>query len=199
VKTAAMKSTHVILTPQWPSPVTRGRTPSASARTLRLTAHRTRHVHPNPLMMRLREIDIDLLGACNASLRGLVKEVPAPLVAEMLGYSSQVTQKHATAAAEPWSRYALVTSNSLAWRHSVNRNHGFRSNQSHASIALAFGRPTRSTTGTHVLFGTPSAKHSNARIVGWAAMASGSVPDKATALNKQQFLQVRPFKERAQP
>jgi hypothetical protein len=56
-------------------------------------------------MMRLREIGIDLLGARNASLRGLVKEVPAPLVAEMLGYSYQVTQKHAAAAAEPWSRY----------------------------------------------------------------------------------------------
>ncbi|MEC5181264.1 hypothetical protein RCH07_002629 [Arthrobacter sp. CG_A4] len=32
-------------------------------------------------------------------------KVPAPLVAEMLGYSYQVAQKHAAAAAEPWSRY----------------------------------------------------------------------------------------------
>ena len=66
------------------------------------------HIHPNTLMMRLREIGIDLLGARNASLRGLVKEVPAPLVAEMLGYSYQVTQKHAAAAADPWSRYAPI-------------------------------------------------------------------------------------------
>jgi hypothetical protein len=57
-------------------------------------------------MERLREIGIELLGARNASLRALVTEVPAPLVAEMLGYSYQVTQKHAAAAAEPWSRYA---------------------------------------------------------------------------------------------
>jgi hypothetical protein len=56
-------------------------------------------------MERLREIGINLSGAGNASLRALVAEVPAPLVAEMLGYSYQVTQKHATAAAEPWSRY----------------------------------------------------------------------------------------------
>jgi hypothetical protein len=56
-------------------------------------------------MERPREIGIGLLGARNASLRGLVTEVPAPLVAEMLGYSYQVTQKHAAAAAEPWSRY----------------------------------------------------------------------------------------------
>jgi hypothetical protein len=66
------------------------------------------HIHPNTLMIRLREVGIDLLGARNASLRALVKEVPAPLVAEMLGYSYQVTQKHATAAAEPWSRYPRI-------------------------------------------------------------------------------------------
>jgi hypothetical protein len=60
---------------------------------------------PNTLMERLRENGINLLGARNASLRALVTEVPAPLVAEMLGYSYQVTQKHATAAADPWSRY----------------------------------------------------------------------------------------------
>ncbi|MGN7148421.1 MULTISPECIES: hypothetical protein [unclassified Arthrobacter] len=66
------------------------------------------HIHPNTLMERLREIGIDLLGARNASLRALVKEVPAPLVAEMLGYSYQVTQKHSAAAAEPWSRYPRI-------------------------------------------------------------------------------------------
>ncbi|WP_405476577.1 hypothetical protein [Paenarthrobacter ilicis] len=47
------------------------------------------------------------MGARNASLRALVKEVLAPLVAEMLGYSYQAAQKHATAAAEPWSRYSF--------------------------------------------------------------------------------------------
>lgn len=66
------------------------------------------HIHPSTLMERLRETGIDLLGAGNASLRALVKEVPAPLVAEMLGYSYQVTQKHSAAAAEPWSRYPRI-------------------------------------------------------------------------------------------
>lgn len=54
-------------------------------------------------MERVREIGIELLGARNA-----LKEVPAPLVAEMLGYSYQVIQKHAAAGAEPWSRYPQI-------------------------------------------------------------------------------------------
>jgi hypothetical protein len=131
VKIAAMKSTDVILTPdgprlslgeEHPAPVPEPfatlltehlasrpnmRTGSSSGSPWLFPGYRAgQHMHPNTLMMRLREIGIDLLGARNASLRSLVKEVPAPLVAEMLGYSYQVTQKHATAAAEPWSRYA---------------------------------------------------------------------------------------------
>ena len=133
VKIAAMKSTDVILTPDGlrlglgeghPAPVPE---PFASLLTEHLAARpnmRTgsssgsewlfpgyrpgQHIHPNTLMVRLREIGIDLLGARNASLRALVKEVPAPLVADMLGYSYQVTQKHAAAAAEPWSRYPRI-------------------------------------------------------------------------------------------
>ena len=57
-------------------------------------------------MERLRELGINLLGARNSALRGLVTEVPAPLVAEMLGYSYQVTQKHAAGTAAPGSQYA---------------------------------------------------------------------------------------------
>ncbi|WP_231510982.1 hypothetical protein [Arthrobacter sp. UNC362MFTsu5.1] len=131
VKIAAMKSTDVILTSDGlrlslgdgdPAPVPE---PFASLLAEHLAARpnmRTgissgsewlfpgyrpgQHIHPNTLMIRLREVGIDLLGARNASLRALVKEVPAPLVAEMLGYSYQVTQKHAAAAASPWANYA---------------------------------------------------------------------------------------------
>ena len=31
--------------------------------------------------------------------------LPPPFVAELLGYSHQVTQRHAELAAQPWSRY----------------------------------------------------------------------------------------------
>jgi hypothetical protein len=39
------------------------------------------------------------------ALQTLVAEIPAPLVAEMLGYSNQVTQKHAAEAGNTWARY----------------------------------------------------------------------------------------------
>jgi len=130
VKIAALKSTDVILTPdglrlslgeEHTAPVPEPfaslltehlasrpnmRTGSSSGSQWLFPGYRPgQHIHPNTLMQRLRETGINLLGARNASLRGLVNEVPAPLVAEMLGYSYQVTQKHAAAAAEPWSRY----------------------------------------------------------------------------------------------
>ncbi len=63
------------------------------------------HLHPNTMMVRLRRLGVDLLGARNRALSDLVTEVPAPLVADALGYSHQVTVKHADAAAASWSRY----------------------------------------------------------------------------------------------
>lgn len=63
------------------------------------------HIHPNTLMVRLRGLGIDLLGARNTAIRELVAQVPAPVVAEMLGYSAQVAQRHADLASEPWRRY----------------------------------------------------------------------------------------------
>jgi hypothetical protein len=53
----------------------------------------------------VRGLGINLLGARNSALGNLVAEVPPPLVAELLGYSYQVTQRHADLAAQPWSRY----------------------------------------------------------------------------------------------
>lgn len=66
------------------------------------------HLHPNTLMKRLRNLGVDLLGARNAALRDLVQRVPAPIVATQLGYSPQVTQRHADHAAQPMSRYAAL-------------------------------------------------------------------------------------------
>ena len=43
--------------------------------------------------------------ARNTAIQNLVAEVPPALVTELLGYSHQVTQRHADLAAQPWSRY----------------------------------------------------------------------------------------------
>ena len=51
-------------------------------------------------------LGINLLGARNSAIQNLVAEVPPALVAELLGYSNQVAQRHAEVAAQPWSRYA---------------------------------------------------------------------------------------------
>jgi hypothetical protein len=56
-------------------------------------------------MSRLRELGVNLLAARNAALRELVQEVPAPVVATMLGYSHQVTQRHAEHAGARFAQY----------------------------------------------------------------------------------------------
>jgi hypothetical protein len=65
-----------------------------------------RHLDPQSIMMRLRWLGVDLLGSRNTALQELVSEVPPPLVAEMLGYSYQVTQRHAELAGTNWAKYA---------------------------------------------------------------------------------------------
>ncbi|MCU1527105.1 MAG: hypothetical protein JWP75_868 [Frondihabitans sp.] len=52
------------------------------------------HIHQATLMNKLRDTGIDLRGARNAALRTLVLELPAPIVADSLNYSYQVTDKH---------------------------------------------------------------------------------------------------------
>jgi hypothetical protein len=63
------------------------------------------HLHQNTIMNRLRERGIDLLGARNASLRALVLEMPAPIVADALNYSYQVTDKHRREAGATFTDY----------------------------------------------------------------------------------------------
>lgn len=64
-----------------------------------------RHLDPQSIMMRLRWLGVELLGSRNTALQELVSEVPPPLVAEMLGYSYQVTQRHAELAGTNWAKY----------------------------------------------------------------------------------------------
>lgn len=65
-----------------------------------------RHLHPNTVMDRLRDLGVNLLGARNRAIGELVLECPPTLVADALGYSHQVAFLHADKAAEPWARYA---------------------------------------------------------------------------------------------
>lgn len=52
------------------------------------------HLNQTTLMNKLRDSGIDLRGARNASLRALVLELPAPVIADSMNYSYKVTEKH---------------------------------------------------------------------------------------------------------
>jgi integrase len=67
-----------------------------------------RHLTADVVARRLRHIGINLLGARNRSLRELVRQVPAPIVAAQLGFSPKVALRHAALAAEPDQRYAAL-------------------------------------------------------------------------------------------
>lgn len=58
------------------------------------------------MMAQLRALGIDIGGARNTALRGLVQELPPTLVANALGYSYQVIHKHTNDAGIPMASYA---------------------------------------------------------------------------------------------
>ncbi|WP_206155830.1 recombinase XerD [Cellulomonas taurus] len=64
-----------------------------------------RHLHANTAMMRLRNLGINLQGARNRALDGLVTEAPPPVVADALGYSHVIAFQHQEAAGGTWARY----------------------------------------------------------------------------------------------
>lgn len=68
------------------------------------------HIHQDTFMNRLRRIGIDLLGAWNATLRCLVLEIQAPLVAEAYNYQHQVTEKHRRASGAAFMDYITARS-----------------------------------------------------------------------------------------
>ncbi|WP_375372735.1 MULTISPECIES: recombinase XerD [unclassified Mycolicibacterium] len=72
------------------------------------------HLDPQTIMHRLRWVGINTLGSRNTALCELVSEVPAPLVAEMLGYSDKVTQKHAEQVGNTWAKYVRPPSPKVA-------------------------------------------------------------------------------------
>lgn len=71
------------------------------------------HLHQGTLMNKLRDAGIDLRGARNASLRALVLELPAPVVADSLNYSYQVTDKHRQNAGATFMNYADIRSRTV--------------------------------------------------------------------------------------
>ena len=73
-----------------------------------------RHLHAQTVMKELRRLGINLHGARNSALDNLVKLAPPPIVADMLGYSYQVTERHAALAATTYSRYAQSLATTIA-------------------------------------------------------------------------------------
>lgn len=63
------------------------------------------HIDAQTCMQRLRRLGIDLRGSRNGTLRELVRKVPPPILADMLGYSAQVTHLHSELAGNTYARY----------------------------------------------------------------------------------------------
>ncbi len=59
--------------------------------------------HGYPL---LGELGIPTRAALTATLRRLVLQAPAPVIAQALGYHHNTAHRHATQAGGPWARYA---------------------------------------------------------------------------------------------
>ena len=60
----------------------------------------------NTLTQLVRDLGIPALAGRTAALRQLVLQVPAPVVAQALGYNHATTTRVATEAGTPWSHYA---------------------------------------------------------------------------------------------
>jgi hypothetical protein len=63
-------------------------------------------LHVGTLSQLVRDLGIPALAGRTAALRQLVLQVPAPVVAQALGYHHNTTTRVATEAGTPWSRYA---------------------------------------------------------------------------------------------
>jgi integrase len=69
------------------------------------------HLNQTTIMNRLRDAGIDLRAAKNASMRALVLEIPAAIVADSFGYSYQVTDKHRRHSGATFSDYISKRTN----------------------------------------------------------------------------------------
>lgn len=63
------------------------------------------HLHPGTVTTRLQRLGIPLLATRNRVLRDLVAEVPAPIVADTLGYSYAAAERHVASAGSHYGHY----------------------------------------------------------------------------------------------
>jgi hypothetical protein len=63
-------------------------------------------LHASHLSQLIRDLGVPALAGRTAALRQLVLQVPAPVVAQALGYHHSTTTRVASEAGTPWSRYA---------------------------------------------------------------------------------------------
>ena len=63
-------------------------------------------LHASHLSQLVRDLGIPALAGRTAALRQLVLQVPAPVIAQALGYHHHTTTRVASEAGTPWSRYA---------------------------------------------------------------------------------------------
>lgn len=72
-----------------------------------------RHMHSQNVTQHLRQLGISLYGSRNSALSNFIQRAPAPIVADMLGYSYQVTARHSELAATTYARYAQSLTNTI--------------------------------------------------------------------------------------
>lgn len=70
------------------------------------------HLAEGTLRIAAIRMGIDLVAARTAALRQLVLDCPAPVIADMLGYSYPAIDHHALQAGSPWTSYAAIRSRS---------------------------------------------------------------------------------------
>lgn len=63
-------------------------------------------MHTTSLRLRLRNLGLPNLDARTATIRQLVLQAPAPVIAGMLGYHPNTTELLASEAGATWKRYA---------------------------------------------------------------------------------------------
>ena len=63
-------------------------------------------LHAAHLAELIRDLGVPALAGRTAALRQLVLQVPAPVIAQALGYHHNTTTRVASEAGTPWSRYA---------------------------------------------------------------------------------------------